>query len=279
MKESTVVNQKMISHDFRVYESLECICNPSPTTVSRKGFLNPESLTARQVGSLLQSVSPRFVVEVLKYQNSILEYHHCSSGESRYIFPAYFAESLPDWVCTDCCKCSIVAGRWIEMAERTMAAAENFAVQLMVKVLSRASFSKCHPRVGNAIYFCTEEKIQIRIECVDHVRRVGVMIQVCYSNSYTPQIATECRNALDFIVNAACELKAHMSTNLLAVVSSKDLKAGKKIPYLFSYGDVAEARASNKTFLTNPARRLNVAETFVDLLLCDPHLHRVIVTC
>lgn len=277
MKESTGVNQKITGHDFRVYESLECICNPSPTTVCRKSFPNPESLTARQVGSLLQSVPPCFIVEVLKYQNSILEYHHCSSGESRYIFPAYFADSLPDWVCTNCCKCSIVAGRWIEMTERTMIAAENFAVQLMMKVLSRASFSKCHPRAGNAIYFCTEEKIQIGIECVDYVRRVGVMVQVCYSNSYTPQIAAKCRNALDFIVNAAYELKPHMSTNLLAVISSKDLKAGKKIPHLFSYADVAEARASNKTFLTNPAR-LNMAETFLDLLLSDPLLHRVMVT-
>ena len=276
MKESTGVNQKVTSHDFRVYESLECICNPSPTTVCRKGFPNPESLTVEQIGSLLQSAPPGFIVEILKYQNSIQEYYHCSSGESRYIFPAYFTDSLPDWVCTDCCKCSIAAGRWIEMVEGSMIAAENFAVQLMVKVLSRASFSKCHPRVGNAIYFCTEEKIQIRIECVDYVRRIGVMIQVCYSSLYTPQVAAKCRNALDFIVNAAYELKPYMSTNL-AVVSSKDLKAGKKIPHLFSYTDVAEARASNKTFLTNPAR-LNVAETFLDLLLCDPHLHRVRIT-
>lgn len=274
MKESTGVIQKITNHDFTIYERLECICNPSPTTVSRQGFPNPESLTARQVGSLLRSASPPFVVEALKHHKSIQEYYHCSSGESRYIFPAYFTNSLPDWACTDCCKCSIVAGRWIEMVERTVTAAENFAFQLMVKLLSRASFSKSHPRVGNSMYFCTEEEILIRIECVDRVRRVGVMIHVCYSNSYTPQIAAKCRNALDFIVNAACELKTHMSLSLLAVVSSKDLKAGKKMPHLFSYTDIAEARASNKTFLTNPGS-LNVAETFTDLLLCDPHLQMV----
>lgn len=271
MKESAGVIQKLTFHDFQIYKNLESIANPSPTTVARIGLPNPESLSAREVGSLLQYAPQGFVVQALKYQESIQEYRHYSSGENRYVFPAYFSSRIPDWVCTDCRDCHIVAGRWLQMTSETQA--KNFLVQLMIKVLSRASFSKSTPVDGN-VFFYTEDQIQIRIQCIDRVRSVGVMIQVCCCESRCPETVAKCRNALLFVVQLAYELNPQISIGSMAVVSSKDLKAGKRIPHLFTWAAVNQAQASNKSFLLNPAC-LNVAETFVDLLLCDSHPHKV----
>jgi hypothetical protein len=148
--------------------------------------------------------------------------------------------------------------------------ATNFLLQLMVKVLSNASFSESANVDGNAAYFCMADQIQMRIQCVDRVRSIGVMIQVC-SKSCQPEIVAECQSLLNFVLDLAYELKPNAGP--IAVVSSRDLRAGKKIPHLFSLTDVNQARASHKSFLVNPAC-LKQAETFSDLLLSDPLLQK-----
>ena len=265
MKESVGVNPKFTSHDFRIYKCLEYISTPSPTTVVRKGFLNPECLTAGEVGSLLRSAPPNLIIEALKYQESILEYQHYSFSESRYVFPAYFHTIRPMWVCTDCRDCGMVAGRWLEMTSKNEAS--NFLLHLMVKMLSNASFRESANVGGTAAYFCTEDRIQVRIQCVDRVRSMGIMIQVCRSKPCPPEIVAKCQSLLNFVRDLAYELKP--TAGPIAVVSSRDLRAGKNIPHLFSLADVNQARTSNKSFLINPAH-LKEAETFNDLLLNVP---------
>ena len=267
MKESTGVTSKVIPHDFHIYEMFECVSNPSPTTVGRKNFLHPESLTANEVGTLVQSAETTFVVEALKHQQAIYKYLHYTSGETRYMFPAYFSQRLPKWVCTDCSKCHIVAGRWLEMV--TTEAASCFLLHLTMMLLSKVSFGNSTTVAANAAYFTTTTAIQLRIQCIDHIHSAGVLIQVCSNQASSPESMADCRSLLNFAIDLAYELKPDVGP--VAVVSSRDLKAGKKIPYLFSHSEVNEARASHKCFLSNPAR-LHVAETFSDLLLTEPQL-------
>ena len=258
---------KVIAHDFHIYEIFECVSNPSPTTVVRKNFLHPESMTASEVGTLVQSAETAFVVEALKHQQAIHKYLHYTSGETRYMFPAYLSQTLPKWVCTDCCKCRIVAGRWLEMV--TAKTASCFLLHLMMSLLSKVSFSNSTTVASNAAYFSTATKVQLGIQCIDHIHSAGVLIQVCSYQSSSPETVTECRSLLNFVIDVAYELKPDIGP--VAVVSSRDLRAGKKIPYLFSCSEVNQARASHKSFLSNPAR-LHVAETFADLLLSEPQL-------
>lgn len=259
---------KFTSHDFHIYEILECVSRPSPPTVDRLGFQHPECLTACEVGSLVQSASLKFVIEALKYQQSIREYYHYSLGEYRYVFPAYFPTNLPDWVCDDCRNCRIVAGRWLEMT--TENAAKNFIVHLMIAVLSKESFNRS-ATISNGVYFTTTSKIQLGVQCVDRVRSIGVMIHVC-----SPGTTSECQSLLNFVVELAQDLKRDIGSfpGPVAIVSSRDLRAGKKIPHLFTLSEVKEARMTQKCFLSNPAC-LNQAETFTDLLLVDPRTHQV----
>ena len=232
--------------------------------------MHPESLTTQEIGSLVQSAAPSFIVEALKHQNTIYEYTHCMFGEPRYIFPAYFLQSPPKWVCTNCSECRVVAGRWLEI--KTEIAARNFLLQLMMKTLSSESFSDSAIVDGNAAYFITPGKVQLGIRYIDHFHSSGVMIQVC-SYASSPKIVPKCRSLLDFVVALAYALKPDVGP--VAVVSSRDLSAGRKIPYLFSRSEISQAQASHKSFLSNPAR-LHAAETFTDLLLSDPSLSPVI---
>ena len=252
------VSSKVNLHDYQVYESLECISNPSPPTVERIRFPNPESLTATQVGSLLRSAPQSLVVEVLRHQQSIVEYKHCSFNETRYVFPAYFSHTLAEWVCIDCRNCRVVAGRWFSLA--TENAGRNLVVQLMALLLSDTSFPK-HTAVDCAAYFSTRTGVQLGIRYVDRVRSQGVMVQVCAASDET---ATECRRLIDYVIDSAHRL--HGGIGPVSVVSSRDLKAGKKIPHLFSLGEVNCALATRQTFLANPAL-MHTADTIADLLL------------
>ncbi|CAI8048199.1 5'-3' exonuclease PLD3 [Geodia barretti] len=225
VKESTTVSLKVDNvHDFQVYRNLECVANPSPPTVERVSFLHPESLTASQVGSLLRSAPQSLVLDVLKYQQSILEYQHHSLQETRYVFPAYFSRSLAEWVCTDCRNCRIVAGRWFGVAT------ENLGIRY-----------------------------------VDRVRSQGVIVQVCSPTS-SDETGIECRNILDYVIESA--YRVHRGIGPVSVVSSRDLRTGKKIPHLFSLSEVSQALATRKTFLPNPAS-MHTADTIADLLLSD----------
>ena len=112
------------------------------------------------------------------------------------------------------------------------------------------------------------------IQSVDRVCSIGMMIQVC-SKSFRPEIAAKCQSLLNFVCDLAYELNP--TAGLIAVVSSRDLRAGKSIPHLFSRADVNQARANNKGFLVNPAC-LKEAEMFSDLLI-DPLLQKVYILC
>ena len=249
-------------HDFQVYRNLECVANPSPPTVERVSFLHPESLTASQVGSLLRSAPQSLVLDVLKYQQSILEYQHHSLQETRYVFPAYFSRSLAEWVCTDCRNCRIVAGRWFGVATENVG--KNFVVQLMALLLSNACFPK-HSAVDGAACFSTTTGVQLGIRYVDRVRSQGVIVQVCSPTS-SDETGIECRNILDYVIESA--YRVHRGIGPVSVVSSRDLRTGKKIPHLFSLSEVSQALATRKTFLPNPAS-MHTADTIADLLLSD----------
>jgi hypothetical protein len=202
------------------------------------------------------------VLDVLKYQQSILEYQHHSLQETRYVFPAYFSRSLAEWVCTDCRNCRIVAGRWFGVATENVG--KNFVVQLMALLLSNACFPK-HSAVDGAAYFSTATGVQLGIRYVDRVRSQGVMVQVCSPTS-SDETGSECRNILDYVIESA--YRVHRGIGPVSVVSSRDLRTGKKIPHLFSLSEVSQALATRKTFLPNPAS-MHTADTIADLLLSD----------
>ena len=250
---------KVKAEFLRVCEKLEFICNPSPPTVERVRFPHPESLTARDVGSLLRSAPQGLVVEALKFDSSILEYRPYSLTEARYVFPAYFSHSLAEWVCTDCRECRVVAGRWFNT--ETEKAGRNVVVQLMTLLLSESSFRESTAVTG-AAYFSTMSGVQLGIRQVDRVRSQGVLIHVCSSTSST----TECRKLLDYVVDSAYQLHGGMGP--VSVVSSRDLRTGKSIPHLFSRSEISRALASHMTFLPNPAS-MHTADTIADLLLTN----------
>lgn len=256
---------KVKAEFLRVCENLECICNPSPPTVERIRFPHPESLTAKDVGSLLRSAPQGLVVEALKFDNSILEYWHYSLRETRYVFPAYFSHSLAEWVCTDCRECRVVAGRWFNT--ETEKAGRNVVIQLMTLLLSESSFRES-TAVAGAAYFSTLSGVQLGIRYVDRVRSQGVLIHVCSSTSST----TECRKLLDYVVDSAYQLHGGMGP--VSVVSSRDLRTGKSIPHLFSRSEISRALASHMTSLSNPTS-MPMTETLSDLLLSDPQTQPV----
>jgi hypothetical protein len=273
VKESTTVSLKVDDiHDFQVYRNLECVAKPSPPTVERVSFLHPESLTAAQVGSLLRSAPQSLVLEVLKYQQSIVEYQHRSLRETRYVFPAYFSRTLAEWVCADCRNCRIVAGRWFSVATENVG--KNFVVQLMALLLSNACFPE-HSAVYGAAYFSTTTGVQLGIRYVDRVRSQGVMVQVCSPTS-SDETGMECRNILDYVIESA--YRVHRGIGPVSVVSSRDLRTGKKIPHLFSLSEVSQALATRKTFLYNPAS-MHTADTIADLLLSDTPPQAETVEC
>ena len=264
-KESAGMIRNLSPHDFQVYKAIEFIANPSPDTVVRKCFPHPEALTPVEIGSLLHTASPGLVVAALQHQGAIQEYRHCNTGESHYAFPAYFPTRLPHWVCVDCRACCIIAGRWLEMTTETES--KNILVRLMTEVLSNTLINKSAPLQGNTAFFFTQEQVQCRIQYVDRVRSLGVLIQVC-CESLTRETVTKCRSVLQSVLQLVFLLKSQGHITQVGIVSSRDLRVGLRIPHIFSFADVQHARATNKTFLSNPSN-LNTAETFLDLLLCD----------
>jgi hypothetical protein len=87
----------------------------------------------------------------------------------------------------------------------------------------------------------------------------------------------KCRKLLDYVVELANSISRDIGSSV-SVVSSRDLRAGKEMPHLFSRSEVGKAVASRQGFLSNPSH-LHTADTFSDLLLSDSPPCQEVVEC
>ena len=209
-------------------------------------------------------------MELLKYQQDIVEYMHFSSGETRYVFPAYFRLSVAEWVCTDCHGCRVVAGRWLETTSTNTAM--SLLINITTKILSEQHFAESDAVAGHSVYFASETGAQLGIRYIDRIRSQGVLVQVC---SNTDEAITECRSLLEYAVDSAYSVLPGLGP--VAVVSSQDLKAGKALPHIYPQSEVSQALANGTGFLCNPESLLSMEETS-DLLLTNPHTETVRLT-
>ena len=269
MKESAGVRKIVSCHDFQVYDCICSIANPSPEERAGISFPHPEALTAEQIGSLLPGLRKEFVVEALLYQQSILKYHKHGDQRDCYMFPAYFQSQFPDEVCRDCCGFGVVAGRWMEL--RTEHEARQFIIYLAEEVLSSIDINTSV--ASESGFFFRVGQVQCVIECATRVRSLGVLIRVC-CRSTTRALAAKSQSILELVVELAHELSCRLPVNIeVGIVSSKDLRAGRAVPHIFSYSEVKQAREASRSVVVNSSRMYE-AETFYDLLL-TPSLHEV----